>query len=211
MNIPTLPFKNKYKMIFKYLESDLEVEDKDFDLIYPSKIKAVAATHFTPVKVSKIAAFYLADRKGVKVLDIGAGAGKFCMIGSACTDGYFTGIEQRKTLWQVARRISKRYNLTNVKFINANIIDISFKDFDAFYFFNAFYENISILGKINDEIELSRELYEKYSDYVKEQLDLKPIGTKLVTYYSFLNEVPDSYKVQFSALDDKLKFWQKMC
>lgn len=196
-------------MLFKYIESNIDVADSEFDLIYPRKVKKVSEIHFTPVNIAKIAAAYLAENQGTKVLDIGAGAGKFCMIGSACTKGYFYGVEQRKNLCSIANRISNHYNLTNVKFINSNITDVEFKHFDAFYFFNSFYENVSLFGKIDDKVTLNRKFYDDYSLYVKEQLSNMPTGTKLVTYYSFLKEVPDSYKVQFSSFDDKLKFWEK--
>lgn len=198
-------------MIFKNIQSNIEIIDSDFDQIYPNKIKKIADIHFTPIQVSKTAAQYLADREGVKILDVGSGAGKFCMIGSACTEGHFIGVEQRKGLCTVAKRITRKYKLTNVEFIHSNITDISFKEFDAFYFFNSFYENISIFAnKIDDEITLNRDLYPLYSAYVKEQLDSMPIGTKLVTYFSFLKEIPDSYKVKFTKFDEKLKMWEKV-
>ena len=198
-------------MLFKYIQSDIEVADSEFDLIYPRKIKEVSKIHFTPVRIAKVAAYYLAGNAGTKVLDVGSGAGKFCMIGSACTEGHFYGVEQRKNLCSAAKRISNHYNLTNVQFINSNITDVEFKAFDAFYCFNPFYENVNVLGRIDDKVELNRKLYDDYSEYVKEQLTDMPIGTKLVTYYSFLKEVPDSYQVQFAAFDEKLKFWEKTC
>lgn len=197
-------------MLFKYIQSDIEVADNEFDLIYPKKIQEVSEIHFTPVRVAKVAAYYLAEKEGTKVLDIGSGAGKFCLIGSVCTKGYFYGIEQRKNLCSVAKRISNRYNLTNVKFINSNITEVRLRAFDAFYLYNPFYENVSTYFKIDDNIELNRKLYDDYSQYVKEQLADMPIGTKLVTYYSFLKEVPDSYEVQFTSFDEKLKFWKKI-
>lgn len=196
-------------MIFKYIKSDIEVGDNDFDLIYPTRIKAVSDIHFTPVKIAKVAAFYLAEKSGTKILDIGSGAGKFCMVGSACTEGYFVGVEQRKNLCVAARNISKKYQLTNLEFIHSNIMDIPFKEYDAFYFFNSFYENVSILPSIDNQFELRRELFDAYSLYVKTQLDEKPIGTKLVTYFSFLKEIPASYEVKYACFDDKLKFWEK--
>ena len=63
---------------------------------------------------------------------------------------------------------------------------------------------------MDDSIELKRELYDDYSSYVKAQLDLKPIGTKLVTYFSYLSEIPDSYRLQFSDFEGKLKMWEKV-
>jgi Protein-L-isoaspartate(D-aspartate) O-methyltransferase (PCMT) len=197
-------------MLFKYIRSNINVIDEEFDLIYPDRIKAAADVHFTPVKVAKVAARYLANKSGARILDIGAGVGKFCMVGSACTEGYFVGVEQRRTLCLTAELIAKHYHLTNVEFINANITNISFKAFDAFYFYNSFYENVSMLEKIDDEIDLRRELYEHYSFYVKEQLEEMAIGTKLVTYYSFLKEVPNSYEIKHSAFGEKLKMWEKI-
>ncbi len=196
-------------MLFKYIKSNVEIIDSEFDLIYPLKIKKASEIHFTPIKVAKVAAQYLANGKDTKILDVGAGAGKFCMIGSACTEAHFIGVEQRKNLCTTATLISKHYNLTNVEFINSNITDIDFREFDAFYFYNSFYENLCPLGKIDNSVDLRRELYEGYSLYVKEQLDQMSIGTRLVTYFSFLEEVPESFKVQFSFFDDKLKMWKK--
>ena len=77
-------------MIFKYIEKGISIEDDEFDEIYPEEIRPMAFTHFTPVEMAIKAAKYLVQKSGTKVLDIGSGAGKFCMIGSACTDGHFT-------------------------------------------------------------------------------------------------------------------------
>ncbi len=198
-------------MLFKYLKSNVEVIDGELDLIYSKKIKEISEIHFTPIKIAEIAARYLADSKDTRILDVGSGAGKFCMIGSACTEACFVGVEQRKNLYTAAKRISKYYNLTNVEFINTNITNIEFKEYDAFYFYNSFFENVAPTGRIDDRVDLRRELYDEYSLYVKGQLDKMPKGTKLVTYFSFLKEVPESFENKFSIFDDKLKMWEKAC
>lgn len=197
-------------MLFKKIKANKEVEDSEFDKIFPVKVRRASEIHFTPINVAKQATQYLSLDKGAKILDIGAGAGKFCLIGSAiCADSHFTGVEQRKNFCQIAERLSEIYHLQNVKFINSNITNTSFKDYEAFYFYNSFYENISIHGKIDDKVELKRELYKEYSQYVKDQLASKPKDTRLVTYYSFQKEIPDSYKLLFTSFDDKLKMWIK--
>jgi Methyltransferase domain len=198
-------------MLFKNIRLNIKILDSEFDIIYSNKMKKVSDIHFSPIEVSKIAARFLVDKIGMRILDVGAGAGKFCMIGSACTDGIFTGVEQREHLHNLSKSISQKYNLTNVAFINSNITDISFKDFDGFYLFNPFYENMNVLGKMDDLVELKRELYDEYSLYVKAQLDTKPVGTKLVTYFSYLTEIPKSYQLQFSDFEGKLKMWEKKC
>jgi Histone methylation protein DOT1 len=196
--------------LFTDLKSDKKVTDAVFNAIYPNKLKEAAEIHFTPIEVAKIAARYLVDNRDSKILDLGSGAGKFCMIGSACTIGHFCGVELRKNLSTIAERIKKHYQLTNVTFINNNIINIDFSKFDAFYIYNPFYEHIVPSGQLDDKIELKRELYEVYSLYVKNQLDKMPENTKLVTYFSYLKEIPGSFKLQSSDFDDKLKMWKKV-
>ena len=197
-------------MIFKNIKMNVEIVDDEFDLIYPKDILEASEMHFTPVKIAKMAARYLVDGKKSKILDIGSGAGKFCMIGSACTEGYFIGVELRENLCAAATLIAEYYNLTNVEFIHSNITSINFKDYDGFYLYNPFYENVCLSGRIDEAVELRRELFDEYSLYVKEQLADMPIGTKVVTYFSYLKEIPDSYKVHFSSFDDKLKMWEKL-
>lgn len=197
-------------MIFKHLQSGIAVEDDDFDNIYTKRIKAVSEFHFTPVEVAKTAAQFLAEKSGAKVLDIGSGAGKFCMIGAVCTKGHFTGVEQRESLYLLSEQLVERFGLSDIDFIHSNITEIDFKAFDSVYFFNAFQENIFRSGSIDDSVLLDKQLYTMYSAYVKNQLDTMPAGTRLATYFSFMDEVPDSYKIQFTHFDDKLKLWQKI-
>lgn len=196
-------------MLFQHLKTGIDVSDTDFDTIYSENIRVVSETHFTPVEVAKIAAAYLVDKPGTKVLDIGSGAGKFCMIGAACTDGQFTGVERRRSLFQLSEILSKSHSLDNTGFIHADIMEIEFLAFNAIYFFNSFYENLFQQEAIDDSVKLDRRSYAMYTHFVREQLCKMPVGTRLATYFSYLNEVPLSYKVQADHFDGKLKLWEK--
>lgn len=196
-------------MIFKYLKKGISIEDDDFDVIYPEDIRPMAFTHFTPVEMAIKAAKYLVQKPGTKVLDIGSGAGKFCMIGSVCTDGHFTGVEQRDNLHELGLQIYKKFKLKNITFINSNINQIDFSGYDAFYFFNPFYENIIQFEKIDDAIEVETNLYNEYSNYVKKQLDKMPLGTRLVTFFSAYDEVPESYQLVSNDDRQKISMWEK--
>lgn len=197
-------------MVIRHLKAGGRVSDNDFDAIYTSQIREVSKIHFTPVDVAKTAARFLVEKPGAKVLDVGSGAGKFCMIGAACTNGVFTGVEQRKSLFQISELLSGQYGLSNATFIHSNILDIGFQDFDAIYFFNSFYENVLENEPIDDSIRPDKSLYALYAQYMKTELEQMPAGTRLATYFSYLREVPDSYKVQFSGFDGKLKLWTKV-
>lgn len=191
------------------LRAGFDLEDSTFDTIFPRSWKALCEIHFTPVKVAKRAARYLVDSSRTKVLDIGSGAGKFCMIGAACTEGFFIGVEQRPHLHQVAKRISRQHGLNSTCFIHSNIIHIDFNPFDSFFIFNPFFENKLPGNPMDATVRLSRELYFDYSQYVKIQLDKMPPNTKLATYYSYGDEIPESYRLKKRSGIDKLLFWQK--
>lgn len=196
-------------MIFEYFKLNINVKDDEFNVIYPEHIRKLAKRHWTPIAVAKIASQFLVDKPGTKVLDIGSGAGKFCMLGSAFTKGHFTGIEQREYFYQLSNRLKQSYRLSNVEFIHSNITKINFKDYNAFYFFNSFFENIDRSAMIDDTVESDIKLYNLYSKYVREQLGEMPIGTRLVTYWSDLKEVPIGYKIQQTSLEGLVKMWEK--
>jgi SAM-dependent methyltransferase len=197
-------------MIFEYLKLNIDVDDDEFNVIYPERIRTLARRHWTSVAVAKQAAEFLVDKPGTRVLDIGSGPGKFCMVGASYTKGYFTGVEQRQDLVELSKRISRSHRISNVNFIHSNITSVKLKDYDAFYFYNSFHENIDSSAKIDETINASIELYDLYHQYLYEQLCLAPKGSRLATYRSTLKEVPSNYQLQYSLYDGALKFWKKI-
>jgi SAM-dependent methyltransferase len=196
-------------MIFEYLKAGIEVTDIEFDKIYPEDFQKLSKRHFTPLAIAKMAAEYLISAPNTRILDIGSGVGKFCAIGATCTKGHFTGVEQRENLHQIAKEIATKYTIKNTQFIHGNIMDIDFKAFDGFYFFNAFFENILQDDSIDKSLELNKKLFVEYSMYVRKELGKMPLGTKLVTYYAYSEEIPLNYSVISTHLEGKLKMWEK--
>lgn len=196
-------------MIFKKLQLNIDVGDQLFNTIYPLRIKRHSIRHWTPVEVAKLAADYLVDRPGKKILDIGSGAGKFCLVGAASTKGRFYGVEQREGLVKLSQKLARIHDMDNVDFIHSNITQISFADYDAFYFYNPFYENIDSSLSIDNKIATDEKLYFIYSEYVEDQLKKTPVGTRLVTYWSTFIEIPEGFDLEFTAYNGKLNFWIK--
>ena len=196
-------------MIFSRIKSLQPVEDKEFDRLYTEDIQEYTFTHFTPIDVALSAASFLAHAPGIKVLDIGSGAGKFCLIGAATTDGIFTGVELRQNLHDSANQLKNKYGLLNVDFILANIEEIDLSAYQAFYFFNPFFENLLPAHSMDNAIPLDKELYHRYSSFVHDSLEKAPVGTRLVTYYSMFHEVPKSYRKVSTGLFPKLERWVK--
>ncbi len=196
-------------MVFEFLKLNKNVTDTEFDTIYPENIKKLGPVHWTPVEVAREAASFLSDMPAPSILDIGSGAGKFCLVGAAITNGQYTGVEQRTNLHLVAKRLATHYGLPNVKFIQANITEINFSDYNAFYYFNPFYENIEKSNIIDETVELKTQNFNVYTRYVKQQLEGMPIGTRLVTYWSSVKDIPLSYTLQVKSMGGLLEMWEK--
>ncbi len=196
-------------MIFDDLKNNLIITDEEFDTIYPERARNLTQRHWTPVDVAIQAAEFLADNPDAKVLDIGSGVGKFCMIGAAVTEGYFTGVEYRDYFFHLSEFVLECYGLPRVKFIHSNITNIKFQDYNGIYFFNSFQENIDDSAIIDPTVETGEEQYHLYTGYVFDQLSLMPIGTRLATYWGKNNKIPKQYTLLFSDFNGELKCWEK--
>ncbi len=190
---------------------DWFASDLNFNSLYPASIQAVAEKHWTPLAVAEKAAAFLAISPDVKILDIGSGSGKFCLTAAHHhPQTVFYGIEQRSDLVALCNDLKDHLQLRNVFFTCDNITNVDFADYDHFYFYNSFYENIEGTQKIDYNIEYSEELYDSYNRYLYKQLNKKPAGTRLVTYHSFGNEIPLGYEIVHTDYYDYLKFWIKV-
>src|SRR5690606_1710396 len=135
----------------------------------------LSGRHWTPATVVKQAAGFLVEGEATKVLDIGSGVGKFCIIAAALFQGHFTGIEQRENLVRFSRKVAKRFQVDRANFIHANVNSINFRDYDAFYFFNSFEENLDLSEKIDRNHSFNIVLYNTYTRYIYQQFKAAPI------------------------------------
>ncbi|MEO6683920.1 MAG: methyltransferase domain-containing protein [Ginsengibacter sp.] len=192
-------------------EPDWFASDLIFNSIYPRHIQEAAQKHWTPIEVAISVANYLSASPGMKILDIGSGSGKFCFTAANYhRDAHFYGVEQRKELVDLCDDLKEQLQLSNVTFINQNITDINFSDYDHFYFYNSFYENIDGTQKIDYTVPYSEKLYDYYNLYVYKQLKKLPAGTKIATFHSFGNEIPPGYEVVHTSFGNYLQFWVKL-
>jgi len=192
-----------------HLNDSLFSNDAAFDWMYPEQFQLLSLKHWTPLAPGLKAAEFLAE-PGARVLDIGSGIGKFCLAaGHHFPETWFYGVEQRHELIYEAEAAKGYTNLSNVNFIYANITQINFNEFDHFYFYNSFYENIDPENQIDDSLELSQSLYTYYNKYLCAALDKKPSGTRLVTFHSFEQEIPACFKLVTICFDGLMKMWIK--
>ena len=185
--------------------------DEQFNQLYPATIRLLSQKHWTPLNVAKKAANFLAPESDVKILDIGSGVGKFCLTAAKMRpNAFYYGVEQRKELIDYANKAKKILGLKNVTFIHGNITQLDLRDYDHFYFFNSFYENLTGTNKIDNKIDYSSDLYNAYNLFLHAQLAQKLPGTRLVTYHSLEDEIPKNFQLIHEQLDSKLKYWLKV-
>ena len=151
------------------------LNDTEFDKLYAKKYRKHSDIHWTPVEVAKAALDWLDIKGESRVLDIGSGVGKFCSLGALLTDGQFTGVEKRRELVETAKSTIKNLELRNIQYIHSNITKVDFSQFDSFYYYNPFCEQISISNPIDNTISYSPNKYRMYEDYVINQFTNLPI------------------------------------
>ncbi len=187
------------------------VSDREFDALYPPRVRALSSVFWTPARVALRAAALLAPTPGTRVLDVGSGVGKLCIVAAASTNATVTGIEHRERLVSVARTAAERLGVS-ARFIHGDLCDVNWRRFDAFYFYNPFYENVDCMGAcIDAAVELSQRRFLIDVQLALEALAHAPCGTRVVTYHGLGAELPPVYRLESSecAGSDALKLWIK--
>lgn len=186
------------------------IDDGSFDkYIYPDTIQAISRVHWTPVSIALKASQLLAGNEHDRILDIGSGVGKFCIVGGLYTKGKFHGVEQRENLYTISKSIVEKFELENVGFTHSNIDKVIFSDYNAFYFFNPFEENIYPNNRIDDTVSLSFAKYLQYTQYVRNEFEKLPLNTKIVTYCSNHEVIPSGYIQEYHNSKERLSLWVK--
>jgi SAM-dependent methyltransferase len=185
--------------------------DEQFDKLYPLHVQSLTSLHWTPLNIARKAAHYLAADYNARILDIGSGVGKFCLAAAYYKPkAFYYGVEQRKSLVSCAEIANDVLLFKNVSFFHGNFTMLDFRNYDHFYFYNSFYENLVGADRIDNSILYTAELYNYYNRYLYKQLERKPIGTKLATFHSLEDEIPPCYRSEASEFDNLLKFWIKV-
>jgi hypothetical protein len=188
-------------------------DDAHFDARYPKPIWILSRRFWTPVSVARRAAELLRAAGARRVLDVGAGAGKFVLVAAACAPELeFVGFEHRPHLVQVARRMCEQLGIPNARVDVADATTASWAGFDAFYFFNPFAENVYVAGDcIDDRVELTAERLTGDIRRVEKKLARAPVGTVVVTYHGATGPIPASYDLEAAerAGSDWLRVWAK--
>lgn len=191
------------------LRNGESVTDEEFDSIFPTHLQNHSNRHYTSVYTAQLATQFLASTQDATILDVGSGAGKFCLVAASCSTAQVTGVELRKDQCSIAKEFAEKYQLSNVQFIHASILEIDFYSFSGVYIFNPFLENIDPSARMDTTIETKEDNHTMLTNYVFEQLSRMKIGSRLVTFWTPDKQVPNSFELVKSLSGGSLRFWEK--
>jgi SAM-dependent methyltransferase len=197
--------------VIESLRAGKRVRDAAFDLVYPEDVRRVSARFWTPVEVARTAARWLASQGARSVLDVGSGAGKFCIVANMTTGTKITGLEQRSALLEAAQSAASAYGAVS-EFKLGTLETLDPDAYDAFYLFNPFGENLYPIDEQFDTgPELSTLRYTHDLSIFEHWLDHAPRGVCVVTYHGFGGRMPGTYQLLRSLPkgSDFLRLWRK--
>jgi len=188
------------------------VTDEAFDALYPADVRELSSRFWTPVSVAVRAAKLCALEGRARVLDVGAGVGKFCLAGALVTESIFVGIEHRRALVDVGREVIAAVGARGARLVHGTIEDIDFSYFDALYFYNPFEENlVAPTWQMDREVSLSLERFQEDVTRIEAALGSAPPGMRVVTYQGFGGRMPPDYEVVEEDVEGtaELQLWVK--
>ena len=194
------------------LRQGLWVDDSRFDQIFPEWARGLSTVHWTPVAVAVRAAELLVRSPGTRVLDVGAGVGKFCLVGSLVTEGTFYGIEACSLFVHAARATAERLQMRGTRFLHGNMMALDWGRFDAFYLYNPFADNLeSLLESQDSPLGVDPRLFDAYVRFAREQLQAARVGTRVATYHGLGGAMPPSYRLEYEGERELewLEVWTK--
>jgi predicted RNA methylase len=188
------------------LGGDEIVTDDEFDAVYPTWVRRRSWVHWTPVAVARRAAAWLAPSPGARVLDVGAGVGKFCTIAALCRGARVVGVEQHADFVDVARQVAKHYGVgEQVELVAGDMSAVIWAEFDGLYLYNPFADGPEDGRPMRATAQVR---------FALDQLAAARLGTRVATYHGLGADLPPSYRQVAEAAgtandDEALHFWVK--
>jgi len=195
------------RAIREALERRTAVSDAEFDQVFPDELRDRSHQHWTPVEIAMRAAELLAPEPGVRVLDVGAGVGKLCLIGALVTGAVWWGIEQDAVQVAAASHAAWALDIAGrTRFVQGDGSRLSWDGFDAFYFYNPFH-TLMLAPHASPFVRYAT-IYGTLRR-IEQRLAATPPGTRVVTFHGFGGQLPGSFTriAREPAGDDALELW----
>ena len=189
------------------LQRRSELADADLDQVFPEELRDRSHLHWTPVAVAARAAALLAPDASARVLDVGAGVGKMCLVGALVTGAMWWGIEQDAT--QVAAARSAAWVLDvgkRTRFVQGDASRLAWDEFDAIYFYNPF-GTLMLAPHASPFVRYAT--LQAMLRRIAQRLAAVREGTRVVTYHGWGGDLPPGYRLisREPAGSDALELW----
>lgn len=143
----TDPHRDRHRAHFdpRQLAAELrdggEVTDHAFDRLYPAPLRSMSRVHWTPLAVARRAVELLAPLAGERMLDVGAGVGKVCLVGALRSPATWTGLELRPALIRAAEQAARALGVADrTSFFATDMVTFDWAGYDGVYLYNPFGE-----------------------------------------------------------------------
>lgn len=173
----------------------MSTTDRAFDRLVPKELRYLSKVHWTPIEVAIRASSLLRPTKRTRILDVGSGIGKLCVVGAVSSKGMWCGVEQHEKLVDVSRRLSLALGVAErTKFIHDDAFAVDWRDFDAIYLYNPF--EFPLFPNTVDPRQ--RELdHQVQVARVQDRLASLRARARVITFHGFGGVMPSSYELAY--------------
>jgi hypothetical protein len=172
--------------------------DRAFDGLVPTELRHLSSTHWTPVAVAIRAASLLCPTKDMRVLDVGAGVGKFCAVGALSAFGTWCGVEQHGSLVAAARRLTRALGVEQrTAFVHGDAFAVDWSEYDALYLYNPLEPPAFDPSTPSVDAARGRTAYRVQVAHMEQRLARLPQGVRVVTLHGFGGVMPSSFDLLY--------------
>jgi SAM-dependent methyltransferase len=187
------------------------ISDEAFDGLYPRSQRQRSLVHWTPIQVALRASEMLGPSPGGRILDVGSGAGKMCIVGALTSGAHWTGVELDGEMVRAATRVARYLDAdAQTSFLHADGLDLDWRPFGGIYLFNPFSEAVFRSGP--EDPVLRQATYIHAVIEVEQKLETLQAGARVVTLHGFGGEMPRGFELVESVPmhEDCLCLWVRV-
>lgn len=171
------------------LARNAPVTDAELDVVFPDELRERSAIHWTPIEVALRVAELLGPAR--KILDVGCGVGKLCVVGAAVSDAEWWGVEQDVSQVVAARHAAWQLGVDDLaRFVHGDGTRLSWDDYDGIYFYNPF---TTLMLSDGASAFVRYATIQRTLRRVEARLAALRPGTRVVTYHGFGGRLPPGY------------------
>lgn len=182
--------------------------DRAFDDLVPDELRHLSDVHWTPINVAIRVAKLVSLHPWQRLLDVGAGIGKLCVVGALSSAGSWYGIEHHESLVSNAERLAREFGVgQRTTFLHGDAFAIDWDTFDVLYFYNPFE-----LPLFSDRLDpTSLDVFRMQVAGVEARLNALHAGARVVTLNGFGGAMPASFELLHQEKDTStgmdLAYW----